>query len=119
MGGWGLETRPKSSKNTIRNIDEWTDAFTTRVLPLTKVTVLRKGHKSISMSVQLATRHCMVRQTTHTPGRDLQMDPTKAMHHNQIQFFVAGDIPGDVISSGEAATTDNKQSQNTASQLTS
>ena len=24
----GLETRPKSSKNTIRNIDEWTDAFT-------------------------------------------------------------------------------------------
>ena len=46
------------------------------------------------------------------------MDPTKAMHH-QIQFFGAGDIPGDLISSGEAAITDDKQSQNTASQLTS
>ena len=67
---------------------------------LMKVTVPGK-YAGISMFVLHVTHHRMVKQTAHICDRNPQ-DLSKALHHKQVHFFVAGEIQEGVPCSEEA-----------------
>ena len=71
------------------------------------------------MFVLHVTQHRMVKQTAHICGSNLQ-DPSKALHHNQVHFFVAEEIQEGAPCSEEADITECiKESINAVSRLNS